>query len=212
MTDNGFMSLQKRDLQLFFKRLRKKYEKSKNKPIIRYYACGEYGGNTNRPHYHAIVFNVDPQMVMESWTFGSCHFGEVTEASVGYTLKYISKASQVPLHQRDDRCREFSLMSKKMGLSFVTPEMVQWYRDDWLNRMYLPLKDGKRISIPRYYYRFFFTPAERQAIGQFIQDQQFIQFQRKTFDEQLAFQKENDSIRNQLLDRSKRDSRIQTVL
>lgn len=42
-----------RDLQLFFKRLRKSYPDSH----IRFFACGEYGDITHRPHYHAILFN-----------------------------------------------------------------------------------------------------------------------------------------------------------
>lgn len=41
-----------RDVQLFLKRLRKKY-KSKT---LRYYICSEYGDNTHRAHYHALLF------------------------------------------------------------------------------------------------------------------------------------------------------------
>lgn len=48
------LSLRKRDLQLFFKRLRKRFPDS----LIRYYACGEYGETTMRPHYHAIVYGL----------------------------------------------------------------------------------------------------------------------------------------------------------
>lgn len=47
-------TLVKRDLQLFFKRLRKALPDCK----IRYYACGEYGSQTLRPHYHAIIFGL----------------------------------------------------------------------------------------------------------------------------------------------------------
>ena len=50
-------SLVKRDLQLFFKRLRKRYPGH----LIRYFAAGEYGDNTARPHYHAILFNFCPE-------------------------------------------------------------------------------------------------------------------------------------------------------
>jgi hypothetical protein len=42
----------KRDLQLFFKRLRKAYPDVK----LRYFACGKYGEQFARPHYHVILF------------------------------------------------------------------------------------------------------------------------------------------------------------
>lgn len=48
-------TLQKRDLTNFFKRLRKRFKGKE----IRYYACGEYGSNTHRPHYHIIIFGLD---------------------------------------------------------------------------------------------------------------------------------------------------------
>lgn len=48
------LSLQKRDFQLFMKRLRKRIEPER----IRYFACGEYGGQTFRPHFHAIIFGL----------------------------------------------------------------------------------------------------------------------------------------------------------
>lgn len=48
------LSLRKRDFQLFMKRLRKKFSDQK----IRFFACGEYGSETFRPHYHAILFGL----------------------------------------------------------------------------------------------------------------------------------------------------------
>ena len=51
----GEQTLYKRDLQLFMKRLRKHLEPLK----VRFFACGEYGDNTYRPHYHVILFGYD---------------------------------------------------------------------------------------------------------------------------------------------------------
>lgn len=49
-------SLRKADLVLFFKRLRKSLSLENRR--VRYFACGEYGDQTQRPHYHAIVFGM----------------------------------------------------------------------------------------------------------------------------------------------------------
>lgn len=46
-------TLRKRDLQLFMKRLRFKFGDG-----IRFFAAGEYGSNTFRPHYHLIIFGL----------------------------------------------------------------------------------------------------------------------------------------------------------
>lgn len=47
-------TLSKRDLQLFFKRLRKNTGQQ-----VRYFCAGEYGDETKRPHYHCIIFGLD---------------------------------------------------------------------------------------------------------------------------------------------------------
>lgn len=64
------MTLRKRDFQLFMKRLRKRCEDGQrdvicsDSPIggcgsgIRFFAAGEYGSQTYRPHYHAILFGL----------------------------------------------------------------------------------------------------------------------------------------------------------
>lgn len=61
------LTLKKRDLQLFFKRLRKHHKgiesriwKEEFEYPIRYFACGEYGTQTKRPHYHIGIFNWIP--------------------------------------------------------------------------------------------------------------------------------------------------------
>lgn len=113
ITERGFMSLDKRDLQLFFKRLRKAHISGANP--IKYYAVGEYGGRSRRPHYHVIAFSAELSKVQPAWQLGSVHYGTVTGASIGYTLKYISKPAKIPQHQNDDRVPEFSLMSKNWG-------------------------------------------------------------------------------------------------
>lgn len=126
ITPNGFMDLSKRDVQLFFKRLRKAHAKNNafKGRRLKYYLCGEYGGRSFRPHYHIILFNAAIELIQPAWQLGMVHYGDergVNEASVGYTLKYISKPNRIPLHRNDDRTPEFSLMSK--GLAYLTSVM-----------------------------------------------------------------------------------------
>lgn len=192
ITKNGFMGLCPKDLQDFFKRIRYYAEA----PNIKYYACGEYGGKTYRPHYHVILFNADTNDVINAWQKGSPHFGTVNAASVGYTLKYISKTKRIPLHANDDRVPEFARMSKGLGLSYIAKRivktyagsivldengdecieiakksfiiptsMVSWHHADLDNRMYVPIEDGKKISMPRYYKERIYTEQERKRIG-----------------------------------------------
>lgn len=151
ITKRGYMSLSKEHLQKYFKRLRKL-----NDEKLKYYAVGEYGGKTMRPHYHIILFNAKLETVLKAWAldgryFGDYHVGKVTEASIGYTMKYISKTKKVPTHENDDRLPEFALMSKRMGANYLTENMINWHKADIGNRMYCNLKDGKKIAMPRYY-------------------------------------------------------------
>ena len=116
ITEKGYMTLNKKDVQDFMKRLRKhSFIIKGGKKIhahIKYYAVGEYGTHTMRPHYHIILFGADQASVCKAWDKGEVHFGTVEAASIGYTLKYISKQGRIPMHQNDDRIKEFSLMSK----------------------------------------------------------------------------------------------------
>ena len=58
------LELSERHLTLFFKSLRKHL----NNRLIKYFACGEYGETTSRPHYHAILFNIEPCLQCYSCT------------------------------------------------------------------------------------------------------------------------------------------------
>lgn len=163
ITKNGYMGLCKRDLQLFFKRLRKAHPKTS--ATIKYYACGEYGGKTNRPHYHVILFNAELKLIQPAWNLGQIHYGMVSGASVGYTLKYMSKPSRIPMHRNDDRQREFSLMSKGIGKSYLSKQTVAWHIKGLTERMYVTTADGKKVSMPRYYKQKIYHETQRKAIA-----------------------------------------------
>lgn len=153
LSPNGFMSLYLPDLQKFFKRLRKKHA---GKPI-KYYAVGEYGGERRRPHYHCIILNAKEEDILSSWTDPSTNIpiGIVDcepprGGAIGYTIKYVNKGRWTPMHANDDRVPEFSVMSKGLGKSYISPSTVQYHRSS-IEKAYIMIDDGVRIPIPRYY-------------------------------------------------------------
>lgn len=83
-------SLVPRDLTNFLKRLRK----SLNRPI-RFFACGEYGDQSGRPHFHVILFGVsrlfDSEKIYQAWGHGFVDVGDVTPRSCAYVCGYLVK-------------------------------------------------------------------------------------------------------------------------
>lgn len=159
MTEHGYMTLSKKDYQLFMKRLRQIQNRAlakqglpkKQRPKLKYYVAGEYGPTGGRPHYHAILFGVvENSYVADAWSLGTVHIGTLSASSIAYTCKYIDKAPNVRLHRRDDRAREFSLMSKGLGANYLTPATVAYHRAD-LSRAYVTTDGRHKSRLPRYY-------------------------------------------------------------
>lgn len=178
ITKNGYMTLVKRDWQLFIKRLRRAHPKNTE---IRYYACGEYGSIRWRPHYHAIIFGIDADLIIRAWREKDVDEQydkktlqlpgipgiweadpDVNEANTMYVTKYMTKGKRIPLHSKDDRLPEFSLMSKNLGKSFLTPEMIKYYQSNPEN-MYVTREGGVKVAMPRYYRDRIFSEEQRAA-------------------------------------------------
>lgn len=157
-------SLEKRDLQLYLKRLRKKDETTR----IRYYAVGEYGSKNGRPHYHIILFNSDEANIRLSWVdckgapIGIVHVGRVNSASVAYVTKYVI---QKPLHN-DEREKPFATMSRGYGIGarYLSDEMVAWHRENDAN--YVVRQGGEKGKLARFYReKIWYDQAARLRIG-----------------------------------------------
>lgn len=150
-TKNGLCTAKKSDLQDYFKRLRQR--EGGNNTYISYYASVEYGEKRHRPHYHIILFNVyDKNNITRAWSIEGKYLGfvtvsEITDARMRYVTGYIEKRVGIGNQVNDDRVKEFSLMSKKLGIHYV--ETATLYHTTTL-RGYTQL--GKRkFSLPRYY-------------------------------------------------------------
>ena len=156
------------DLQKFMKRLRKAFPEQK----IRYYACGEYGDKSMRPHYHLILFGLrledvkllyqtednlkyyTSESISKLWSFGLHVLTAVTWNTCAYVSRYVMKKL---VHGYDDMPeklnypREFSVMSRKPGIG------RQFYEDNFVslildNAAYLSTEQGsKRITSNKYF-------------------------------------------------------------
>lgn len=157
----GNGSLVLRDLQLFMKRLRKQRPTG-----LRFYACGEYGESTGRPHYHVLLLNTGfPDRVFwkksgehnlyvsaelsKLWSSGDHFIGDVSFRSAAYVARYCTKKITGPLAEAHYRGRtpEFSVMSRRPGLGY------EWFRryGEQAFRLDSVVSDGREQAIPRYY-------------------------------------------------------------
>lgn len=134
-------SLNKRHLQLFMKRLRKRFTEQK----IRFYACGEYGSQSMRPHYHLILFGLeipdreilkindkgDPyftsKTISELWTYGYHIIAPVNWETCAYVARYVMKKRKGVDKNVYDTLNyepEFVTMSRRSGIG------RDWYDDN----------------------------------------------------------------------------------
>lgn len=105
----------RRDLQLFFKRMRK------HGATFKYYAVGEYGEASARAHYHVLLFGLDVRdraLIERAWCFGIVDIGRIEPASLRYVTGYVMKAplGRLRLHaERTLQYPPFSVMSRGLG-------------------------------------------------------------------------------------------------
>lgn len=100
--------LDKRDVQLFLKRLRINLTNDGIKHSIRYLCVGEYGKNTHRPHYHLELYNFPrfsanlrtlPQVndyIKKAWQNGFIYLVPAEKGCTKYITKYMVKECKVP--------------------------------------------------------------------------------------------------------------------
>ena len=172
--------LNKRDLQLFLKRLRKAIYPHK----IKYFACGEYGSKNYRPHFHLIIFGYDFEdkylwsrsgrnhVIYRSnkletiWKFGYCTVQEVTTNSCAYCALY-SSPQKHEMPKLLQAYPEFNLMSKNLGTDFLLSNMEKYLLTDEVYH------DGKKYNIPQYILNKYFGD-----IGKLIDDR-YLELKRK---------------------------------
>lgn len=159
-------------LTTFFKDLRARMDHY-GKEKIKYFACGEYGDRTLRPHYHAALFGPfschaedrgrheeEPSRsgglqyshddISAVWPFGLHRFSEHTFETAAYVARYVLKKVSgilAPDHY-GDRHPEFVRMSKGLG-----KQHLQRWKEDVYPADHIVLPGRGAFMPPPYYDR-----------------------------------------------------------
>lgn len=172
-------SLRANDLKRFFKDLRREGVR------FSYYAVGEYGEFSQRPHYHALLYGapfldrylwthrdgtpIFRSPLLESvWPHGLSELGTVTEASASYVTGYVRKKVR-----RKDLANKYLRVCPDTGeVVEVAPEFTRmslrpaigrrWIEKYWRDvypRDFVVV-NGKECKPPRYYDKFMDLPDE----------------------------------------------------
>ena len=111
-----FNGVEKRDVQLFLKRLRKVLDKN-YKCKIRYACFSQYGNKTHRAHYHLLIFGMPDvstttihKLILEAWRYGFVDTKIVKGSGVAnYISRYMMNKSDIPVGKN----KTFSLCSRR---------------------------------------------------------------------------------------------------
>lgn len=170
-------SVHPRHLQLFMKRLRKALGHGR----VRFFACGEYGEEGLRPHYHVILFGYRPSDLVpwkrypsghvgyrsafleKVWTDGHVEVGTVTTQSAGYVARYCTKkvtGEPAESHYTRREVNGFGIVEKewKVRPEFITMSTKPGIGRAWYDKFSgdafpsdFVVIDGERRPVPRYY-------------------------------------------------------------
>jgi hypothetical protein len=198
-------SLHYSHFQRFMKYLRAEYPFQR----IRFYMAGEYGSQTGRPHYHAILFNFTfNDLVFHSlsptgnplcrsatlerlWPHGFSSVGAATYESAAYVARYIMKKLDGPqlrsyvgvnteTGEVCERYPEFNRMSLKPGIG------AEWFRKFFSD--VFPhdrvITNGTPSKVPRYYDKL--LEASDSELLALIKDKRIVEAEMRAFDNTQA--------------------------
>lgn len=170
-------SLNPTHLQTFWRDLRARlnyhYEEESNTKI-KYFAVGEYGDKTQRPHYHAALFGGPFSVhgdvrgrdqegdshsggrqfthddIAQVWPYGIHRYSELTFESAAYVARYIVKKVSGTLKEvhYGDRESEFSRSSNGIGKAFA-----ELWKEDIYPHDKVVIPGTGSFAVPQYYDR-----------------------------------------------------------
>lgn len=153
------LTLRRDHLQGFVKRIREENRRQASNRI-RFFACGEYGEQNHRPHYHAILFGIsanEATRINRAWGMGITKSVPATPAAIAYTAGYVAKkigfkeeAAQERVHYETGevyhRQAPFLQMSRRPGIGNNDKRWAASWKD-------FAILGGVRIPVPRYLHK-----------------------------------------------------------
>jgi hypothetical protein len=123
--------------RLFMHRLRKLYFKKTGK-TVRFFAVGEYGEKSGRPHYHYALFGFPhtmPELIREVWPYGNIMLGTLTYESASYVAGYVTKKltteNDYTATILQGRHPEFARQSRRPGIGKGASEWIAEQLKHW---------------------------------------------------------------------------------
>ncbi len=203
---NGVPSLDKEDIQKFFKRLRKESTKLFPDVSYQYFIAGEYGSSYLRPHYHLILFvntnnhnytKYDFQTIcLNKWNKGYVYFGEVNYVSIKYLAKYIGKTTGISEHaDKHGIPHPFVLMSRRPAIAskYLEKDNNFEYHFKSLTNCHILMPGMGRQLIPRYFRKIVYQHYPKAFKEQYY-------FDLKTFNNEKHENKIRESARRLRID------------
>lgn len=149
------ISLNKKDFQLFLKRLRKKFGNG-----IKYLLSGEYGETTGRKHAHLILFNIElddleelplhenyytSKNIVDLWSKGNVLIGYADFDNIRYTTGYVTKKIAEKEYKNNKLLPPFIMVSKGISDEYFNLNYKKLYENDFI------AINGKQFNLPRYF-------------------------------------------------------------
>lgn len=137
-----FGVLVKSDLQKFIKRFRKLFSYAFPETSFKYFAVGEYGSVTFRPHYHILIFSSDvlpysrlSSFLNMSWKLGFVDF-QISKGSVAsYLGSYLSCSTPLPVFLRQDFDKPFYLHSAFKTYALTSSQEKEFFKRAYEDRI-----------------------------------------------------------------------------
>lgn len=163
--ENGFVTLRKKDVQLFLKNLRRNMQYHNDNIPFKVLYSGEYGDgshakngvSTRRPHYHIAFLGLSETQIKKYtrklWSYGLCDVGPLSSGGLRYICKYMNKACPdkdvKELREIAEVENPFICHSIGLGKKWIENNLQKIVDDEFCFNL-----NGKHYMFPKYVMQF----------------------------------------------------------